>query len=203
VTAALRIAGLILAGGEGRRMGGADKAFLILRGEPLVARSLAYLSTQVTALAISANGDPSRFERFGVPVLADEVLGPDGGRIGPAAGILAGLRWAGRLGYDALATIAVDTPFLPEGLVARLAGELGDAGIALASQDGTVHPTIGIWRTETEVALAALVAAGERKLRVIADRLGAVTVDFADAGAAAFDNLNTPGDLRRTGAKAP
>ena len=65
------IAGVILAGGQSRRMGGGDKTLLDLGGKPMLAHVIARLAAQAEPLAISANGDPERFEPFGLPVVAD------------------------------------------------------------------------------------------------------------------------------------
>ena len=84
----MRIFGVILAGGQGQRMGGVDKALVPLAGAPLLAHVIARLEPQVERLALSAKGDAARFARFGLPVL------PDGPGAGPLAGVLAALRWA-------------------------------------------------------------------------------------------------------------
>ena len=84
------IAGIVLAGGRSTRMGGGDKGLLTLAGRPVLAHVLARFGSQVETLALNANGDPSRFDAFGLPVVADTVEG----FAGPLAGILAGLEWA-------------------------------------------------------------------------------------------------------------
>ena len=81
----LRIAGLILAGGQARRMGGRDKALLDLAGRPLLAHVAERLAGQVGPIAIGANGDPARFAPFGFPVLPDQF-----DQAGPLAGVLGG-----------------------------------------------------------------------------------------------------------------
>ena len=88
----MRIFGVILAGGAGRRMGGADKALLRVGGRSLLSHAIARLEPQVERLAISANGDGQRFAQFGYDVL------PDAGaaRLGPMAGVAAGLAWLAR-----------------------------------------------------------------------------------------------------------
>src|SRR5579859_1574255 len=141
-------AGLVLAGGLARRMGGGDKALLPLAGRPLLAHVLDRV--RLGPIAISANGDPARFSQFGLPVLPDGI--PD--QAGPLAGILAGLEWAAALPeVDHLISVPADTPFLPPDLVARLiaARDAADAEIALAASGGRLHPVVGLW----PVALAA------------------------------------------------
>lgn len=176
---------MILAGGEGRRLGGADKALLPLAGRPLLAHVVACLAPQVAALALSANGDAARFAEYGLPVLADAS-----GRVGegPLAGVLAGLDWAAGLGAERLLVSAVDTPFLPADLAVRLGAAPGAAYAACAGRD---HPSIALWPVAGRAQLAALYAAGERRLR--AALAGAERVEFD--GPEYFFNINTPDDL--------
>lgn len=194
----MRIAGVILAGGLARRMGGGDKALLPLGGETLLARVIARLRPQVEEIALNANGEPSRFAAFGLPVVADTVEG----FAGPLAGVLAGLRWAAPRGYSHVASAAGDTPFFPEDLVARLAeaAEAEGTPIALAATDDperglSDHPTFGLW----PVALAddlerALSLENMRKVVVWCERHGAARAVFEGANFPFF-NVNTPEDM--------
>lgn len=195
MTAPLPIAGLILAGGEGRRMGGADKALLPFAGGTLLSAVQARLAPQVGRLALSANGDPARFADFGLPVLAD--LSPE--RLGPMAGLARGLAWAAGAGADWLATVAVDAPFLPPDLVARLSAP---GGLAIAASGGRIHPTFGLWPVRLGPAVDAALAGGERRIGQWALAQGAVVVEFAAGAADPFQNLNSPDDLARAEARA-
>ncbi len=120
-----QVAAIILAGGNARRMGGVDKPLLELGGVPMLARSIAALRPDVSAIAISANGDPARYAEFSLPVLPDGPFQAEG----PLAGVLAGLDWAAARGVEALLTVPGDTPFIPAGLAggarptARLRGK--------------------------------------------------------------------------------
>ncbi len=107
------VVGLLLAGGQSRRMGGGDKSLRLLGDRPLLAHVIERMRPQVTALVLNANGDPARFAAFGLPVVADSV--PD--FAGPLAGILAGLDWAAANRPDCpmVASVATDAPFLPSG----------------------------------------------------------------------------------------
>ncbi len=138
-------AGLVLAGGRGRRMGGIDKPFALLGGRPLVEHVIERAGRQVSRLAVSAAGDAARFSPFTLPMLAD----PAGleAYSGPLAGILAGLDWAAAAsGGGALAVFPADTPFLPADFVERgLAALRGGAEVALAASGGRLHPTVGVW----------------------------------------------------------
>ncbi|ROU02556.1 molybdenum cofactor guanylyltransferase MobA [Histidinibacterium lentulum] len=179
-------AGIILAGGRGRRMGGADKALCRLGGRTLGARVRDRLRPQVPALALNANGDPARFAALGLPVIPDTL--PDGG---PLAGVLAGLDWAASLGATRLLTAAADTPFLPCDLLHRLAAA-GTLPAYAATAEGA-HPTAALWPVALRDALRAELDDGTRRMREAMDRLGAVPVPFPDP--AAFFNVNTPEDL--------
>ncbi len=190
----LRIFGLILAGGEGRRMGGADKALLRLGERPLLTHVADRFEPQVERLALSANGDPTRFAAFGFPVLTDE----QGLRLGPMAGLLAGLDWLAATGGTHLATVSVDTPFLPCDLVPKLL-LAGDAtgGLAIAESQGRAHPTCGLWPIGLRAPLRAALSAGERRIGHWAATLGAAHAVFAGTDPDPFFNLNQPEDLTR------
>jgi molybdopterin-guanine dinucleotide biosynthesis protein A len=192
----MRLFGVILAGGEGRRMGGADKALLPLGGETLVARAIDRLAPQVERLAISANGDPARFAGLGLDVL------PDDERRGPLSGVLAALDWAAPAGASAVVTVAVDTPFFPCDLAPRLAlaAETAAGGVALARSGGDDHPTFGLWPVGLRDALRVFLESGAKaSVRAFADMQGAARAGFPDDGA--FGNLNTPEDLARAEAQ--
>lgn len=176
-------------------MGGRDKAFVELAGRPLIDHVAASIRAQVSALAISANGDPARFCGLGCPVLPDAT----GGGQGPLAGILAGLDWAHARGADALATAAVDTPFPPPDVVVRLAkaGAGTARGLAVAASGGRLHPTFGLWPVALRADVAAALAAGELRLGKLAQDLGAARVAFDAGPPDPFFNINTPEDLAR------
>lgn len=195
-----RIAGIILAGGRSSRMGGAEKAFLAPGGQPLVARAIERLRPQVERLAVNANGDPARFAALGVPVVADTVPG----FAGPLAGILAGMRWAASRGCEAVATVAVDTPFFPADLVARLAAARGvePHRPVVAESGGRLHPVFGLWPVSLADDLAAFLDAGETfKVAAFAQAHGAVAVSFDSAESDPFFNVNRPEDLAEAEAR--
>ncbi len=189
-------AGVILAGGRGLRMGGADKALLTLAGRPLLAHVLDRLAPQVGAIALSANGDPARFASFGLPVLADA----GGSGEGPLAGLLAGLDWAAAIGAAHVVAVAVDTPFLPADLVARLAAAAGPGGAAVAASPDAAgrlrrHPAMGLWPVALRGALRAALDGGLRKAGLWAETAGARVAAFETGASDPFFNLNRPEDL--------
>jgi molybdopterin-guanine dinucleotide biosynthesis protein A len=196
-----RIPAIILAGGRASRMGGGDKALKPLAGRPLLSHVIERLGPQAGTIAINANGDPVRFDPFGLPVIADTR--PD--FPGPLAGILAGLEWAAPFRGTHLVSVAVDTPFFPENLVERLTAEIGrgEQRIVLASSSGKTHPVFGLWPLALRGDLAHFLATGTTyKVSAFVERREHAVVDFPTIGlsSGAFDpffNVNTPEDLNR------
>jgi molybdenum cofactor guanylyltransferase len=192
----VKVAGLVLAGGQSRRMGGADKALQRLGGRTMLGHVIERLRPQVSALAINANGEPARFAGFGLPVVADDLPGFPG----PLAGVLAGLDWvAGHhpdLSY--IATAATDAPFLPQDLVSRLVAALeeADADLACAASRGRAHPVFGLWPVRLRDNLReALTRDGIRKVDLWTARHKLVTVPFVDQPVDPFFNANRLADL--------
>ncbi|MEQ9349338.1 MAG: molybdenum cofactor guanylyltransferase, partial [Alphaproteobacteria bacterium] len=124
------VVGVLLAGGLARRMGGGDKCLRPVAGRTLLARARDRLAPQVRALVLNANGDPSRFAAFALPVVADAQAGNPG----PLAGVLAGMDWARRCAPACpfIVTAPTDSPFLPRDLVSRLVAARHDAGADMA-----------------------------------------------------------------------
>ncbi len=193
------IAGLVLAGGLSRRMGGGDKGLLDVGGQPMLAHVLERLRPQVGPIAINANGDPARFQAFALPVVPDTV----DGFVGPLAGVLAGMRWAATTtAATHLVTVSADAPLLPADLVARLAAATADrpSAIAIAQSDGELHPVIGLWPVALADDLEAALREGVRKVLRWTDRHGTVPVPFAFVAVKGrvidpFFNANTPEEL--------
>jgi molybdenum cofactor guanylyltransferase len=197
----VNVAGLLLAGGRSRRMGGGDKALRALGGRTFLARIIERLRPQVAALVLNANGDPVRFAEYGLPVVADSV--PD--FAGPLAGILAGLDWAAahRPGCTFVASVATDAPFLPLDLVSRLVAALAEAraDLACAASGGRAHPVFGLWPVRLKEDLRAAVRdEGVRKVDLWTTRHRLVEVPFCDRPVDPFFNANRPEDLERAAA---
>lgn len=191
------VVGVLLAGGLARRMGGGDKPLMTLGGKPLLDRIIERARPQVDHLIINANGNPARFDRYGLPVVADPVAG----FAGPLAGVLAGMEWtrANRPGCLLIATFAADTPFFPHDLVVALKETL-DAGadIACARSGERDHPVFGLWPTALANDLrGSLVDDGVRKVDVFTARYRLRSVAFDDQPHDPFFNVNRPGDLAR------
>jgi molybdenum cofactor guanylyltransferase len=192
------VAGLLLAGGQSRRMGGGDKSLLPLGSRPILAHIIDRARPQVGSLALNANGDPARFAPFGLPVLPDLIEG----YAGPLAGVLTGLRWAGTRADrpDWIVTIATDTPFFPTDLVARMLGAVrdGDFELACAASGGRSHPVFGLWPVRLAAELeTALLLEGMRKIDAWTARYRLAVVEFDSVPCDPFFNVNTPEDLAR------
>ncbi|MEM9095508.1 MAG: molybdenum cofactor guanylyltransferase MobA [Pseudomonadota bacterium] len=195
-----KTAGVILAGGLSRRMGGGDKSVLDLGGATILSRVRRRLSEQVEDLALNANGDPSRFRALELPVVPDTI----DGFAGPLAGVLAGLDWAAEAGYDKIVTVAADTPFFPSDLVERLTAAAeaeNDAPLACAQTQGRDHPTFGLWSVALREDLrTALAEEGLRKVVLWTERHGCARAEFPMVETTRgpldpFFNVNTPDDM--------
>jgi molybdopterin-guanine dinucleotide biosynthesis protein A len=190
------ILGLILAGGQARRMGGGDKALVELAGQPLVAHAIERLAPQVSRIVLNANGDPARLDSFGLPVVPDSVEG----FAGPLAGVLAGLEWAAANApvCEWVATVAVDAPFFPSDLVARLSVAVANEStdMVCAASNGRSHPVFGLWPVRLAADLRrALVDEDIRKVDAWTARYQVAEVAFPAPVDDPFLNINRPEDL--------
>ena len=190
------IAGILLAGGQSRRMGGGDKCLRLLGGRPLLAHIIERAAPQVAHLVINANGDPERFAPFGLPVAADTV----DGYAGPLAGVLTGMEWAAAHAPECsrIATFATDAPFFPVDLVARLEQAVANVrgGMACAKSNGRRHPVFGLWPVALRAELRA--ALTEQRIRKVDDwtqEYNLKEVEFSIDTIDPFFNVNRPEDL--------
>lgn len=179
------ITGLVLAGGQGRRMGGADKGLQVHAGRALAEGALARLAPQVGALMVSANRHLDDYAAFGAPVITDTL--PD--HPGPLAGMLAGLQ---AMRTDWLAVVPCDVPGFPLDLVPRLASKVSGVHAAFA-RTTRPHPVFCLLHRSLQPALARDIAAGQRRVNDWMAAQGAIEVLFDEE--AAFANLNTLAEL--------
>lgn len=186
-----KITGVVLAGGLGRRMGGADKGLQELDGRPMAAHVIERLAGQVDELLVNANQNAERYAAFGYRVVPDAITG----FAGPLAGLHAALSAAT---HPLVATAPCDSPFLPADLVSRLHAALvaGQAQFAVARTFDQPHPIFCLCRRELLPQLEAYLVAGERRFERWYSALKVVEVAFDDE-AAAFENINTREDLAR------
>lgn len=208
-----RVAGVLLAGGLARRMGGGDKGLRVVGGTPILQRVVERVRPQVELLLLNANGDPARFGEL--PYLHGLPVVPDGidGYAGPLAGILAGLDWLADNAPDItdLLSIPTDCPFLPKDLRDHMVGARDGAGAQLAcarsgpvadpgdgsTEDGwQAHPVVGLWPVALRHELRhAMVQEGLRKIDAWTARYPLAYADFRDEPVDPFFNANTPEDV--------
>ena len=183
------VTGVILAGGQGSRMGGVDKGLQPFRGKPMVAHVVERLAPQVAEILINANRNPGEYARFGHRVIADEIEG----FAGPLAGFERGLAHAE---HPLVVTVPCDSPFLPSDLVERLNTALLTAGaeLAVAKTGDQAHPVFSLMRREVHASLRDFLSSGQRKIDKWYAALKVVEVAFDDE-ADAFLNINTREEL--------
>ena len=184
------ISGIILAGGQATRMGGADKGLISLQKKPLIAHVISRLQPQVDEIIINANREIVAYETFGLLVLKDE----NKEFIGPLAGFALGLKHAK---HEYVLTVPCDSPLLPLDLVERLYKGMTEAraDIAAACSDGDTHPVFCLMKKSVLPSLTEYLASGERKVSAWQKSQQYVEVDFSDCSDA-FVNLNTMEQLR-------
>jgi len=187
------VTGIVLAGGQGRRMGGVDKGLVAFRGAPMVAAVIERLAPQVGAIVVNANQNADAYAAFGHRVVPDAV----GGFAGPLAGLHAGLA---AIATRYAVTVPCDSPFLPHDLVARLGAALDerDAELAVARTFDQPHPVFALVRADVRPNLEAFLAGGGRKIDAWYAALRVVEVAFDDE-ADAFRNINTRDELSAAG----
>ena len=184
------VTGVILAGGQGRRMGGVDKGLKVLRGKPMVAWVIERFAPQVDEVLINANQNLERYAALGHRVIPDEIAG----YAGPLAGLHRGLTEAA---HALVATVPCDSPFLPSDLIQRLRGAIDNtkSDVAVAKTGDQPHPVFCLCRKSVLPGLTKFLAGGGRKIDAWYASLKVVEVAFDDQ-AAAFSNINTEEELR-------
>jgi len=185
----MKITGIVLAGGLGRRMGGVNKGLLPFQGRPLVVHVIERFAPQVDELLINANSDLETYAAFGYPVISDAITG----FAGPLAGLQCGMSAAR---HPFIATVPCDAPYLPDDLVSRLATvlERDSADLAVARTGNQPHPVFCLCRRTLLPGLTAFLENGGRKFDTWYAALRAEEVAFDDTPEA-FANINTPKEL--------
>jgi molybdopterin-guanine dinucleotide biosynthesis protein A len=181
------VSGVVLAGGQGRRMGGVDKGLQPLRGKPMAQWALERLAPQVDEILINCNQNLDAYARFGYRLVPDEI----GGFAGPLAGLHASLKAAA---HPLVVTVPCDSPFLPTDLVSRLESKLGENVLAVAKTGDQPHPVFSLVRKDVLDNLEAFLRSGGRKIDAWYASLATVEVSFDDQ-ADAFRNINTLDEL--------
>lgn len=188
----MKIAAVILAGGRGERLGGANKALLDLNGETFVERAMrACAGCSPVLVAVGR-------QEFDLPAGTSAILDIEGSYAGPLAGVAAAVGALENGNHDALLSLAVDGPLFPADFLERALPLLDKAPAIIAAYGGQLYPTNGLWRLSAIRALPAGVRDGTapHSLKRLSERLGATVLDYAEFVAEdPFRNANTPQDL--------
>jgi molybdopterin-guanine dinucleotide biosynthesis protein A len=186
---------VILAGGEGQRMGG-HKPLRILGEQRLIDHAMA-MARRWSAVRAVAVRQGTR-----LPISDDiEILIDRESNGGPLSGIASALAFTMAQNAVHVLIFPCDMPFLPDDLLARLWEGIGDAAIAMPRCGGQMVPVCGLWRAEALNDLPRYLATGRRSPIGFAQMLGAVLVDWPDSAAADFANINDAADLAMAAAR--
>ena len=183
-------AAVVVAGGSGRRLGGADKPALVVGGRTLLDRSVAAAAEAGAAHTVVVG--PRRDTELPVTWTREDPPGS-----GPLAALAAGLAALdGFDGLDAVVVLAADLPRVSSSLVGRLLAGLGaeaDA-VAVVDPEGWVQPLVAAYRAgPLRAALDAVGDPRDRPVRALLAHLRVATVADADGAA----DIDTPDDLAR------
>jgi molybdopterin-guanine dinucleotide biosynthesis protein A len=198
----VRIAGIILAGGQSRRMDGVDKALLPFGDGRVIDHVYARLVRQIEPVALNSNNEPVLFSNLPVSVIPDDI----DGFAGPLAGVLAAMEWANNqaLPFTHIVTVATDTPFFPDDLVHTLRHAVADAPghIGVAASGSRLHPVFGLWPVFLKNDLRRWLSDAKHR-RVVAwieghpHKIAEFPIVTTQSGASLdpFFNINTPEDI--------
>lgn len=195
---------VILAGGEGQRLGGVRKADLRIGGIRLLDRVVAALGPMSTPLLVAVGPEERGWQMSGEFTAIEDLPGPCGG---PLAGLAAAVAVLAEHGVTTgkLISVAVDTPFLPDDFAQRMLAELADAPVAYAAWNDEFYPPNAAWELSALVGLPAAIAGAKppASLKALQRAMGARRVDWAGQFAEnPFVNVNTPADLIALGRRA-
>ena len=184
-------AAVILAGGQGRRLGGVEKALIEINGQRLIDLTISHLAPQCETLALSLRVDQPWAATLDLPVLLDRPTA----EVGPLGGVAASLHWAASLTPTPpwVITIPVDLPFLPATLVQRLTA--ANADIAVARSNGRAHYAVAAWRPHLSDSLADALKSGAMAIHEFQSRHKVMGVEWSAEPADPFFNVNTPEDV--------
>ena len=197
------ITGVILAGGQSRRMGGGDKFLKEVANKTILSYAIDQFSNQCETILISANGDLSRLEKYNLPIIKD----PFKENYGPLAGILAAMIWSklNRPIHTHIISVAADSPLFPANYtdqMVKYANEVKPQSIILAKSRGRHHPIFGLWPIELADDLKTYLEEGGRKIRAWTEMSSHSSLEFPDLSMKEisidpFFNINEPKDLKQ------
>ena len=187
------VAALILAGGQNSRMGGADKAFLRVDGQPVFQRTLALLRRCFPQVVVVSNR-PERYAPYDVEVTRDEFPG-----YGPLAGIHAGLRL---VRYPYTFVVACDMPFLRAEPIGFLVDAIATQDAIVPWWDGDIEPLHAIYASRLRTPMGEALASGCQGVRqflprIHVDYIPEAVMQAVPGADESFRNLNTPEEAAR------
>ena len=190
MTSQTKVTGVILAGGQARRMNYQDKGLQLFHGQPLISYSFNALCPIVDELIINANRNVEIYKNFCVPVISD--LTPDFS--GALAGILAAMTYSK---FDLLLVIPCDAPFITTIQLQHLLSEhqKSDAEISVVRAGEQIHSVFLVVKTDLKLSLEKYLADGEHKVRKWFEQHKTNYVDFGE-NASGFENINTIAELQ-------
>lgn len=183
------ITGIILAGGRARRMGGQDKGLIQLGMKPMIEYVLNAIEPQVDAIIINANRNQTTYEKYGFPVVADQIEG----YCGPLAGMASGLQISET---PFIVTAPCDSPLIPDNLVHKLYLTLRqeNAEICTAFSNGRLQPVFTLMKSELLSSMLDFLNNGERKIDRWFEKHHLAIADFSDQPET-FININSAEEL--------
>lgn len=184
----MKIAVVVLAGGEGRRIGG-NKPMRLLGDTSLIDRAVELGRQWSDSVAVAVRSEAQVRGGGFACILDDPAIE------GPLAGLVAALRFARDEGADGVLTLPADMPFLPADLAGCLGRALGDRRAVIASSGGRLHPVCGLWLTAALDAAPNYLASHRRSLSGFADAVGHIAVDWPAGADDPFFNINSAADL--------
>jgi len=181
------VAVVVLAGGQGSRIGGA-KPLRMLAGERLIDRAVRFARSHSDAVAVAVR-DALQAKAIDANFILDEPVE------GPLGGLIAALRFAREASGPLVLVVPADMPFLPPDLLDRLRDAMGSRSCAVASSGGHLYPVCGLWRADTLESATAYAGSGRRSLRGLAEAVGHAVVEWPAEPVDPFFNINSADDL--------
>ncbi len=176
---------IILAGGEGKRVGGVDKGLIQYKNRPLIEHVIDAINPQIDDLVISANRNTEHYRRYSKKIVSDKAEH----YLGPLAGISAALP---HCAHQRVLVVPCDTPFLPHNIIDQFLSKRDDADVYIAESKNKLQPVMLIHKKLCESINHAL-DAGELRLMFWVKKHQPEIIPFQDD--AAFKSFNNSRDF--------
>ncbi len=184
-----------MAGGKSRRMGGQDKAFVLLNEKPMLSHVIDRLNKQTNNIVLNSNKNPEVFKSFKIKVMSDTVKDFPG----PLAGVLSGMEWFNieNKKIKWVLSVPIDSPFFPLDLIKKLHFSLKNSNklIAVAKSNKKIHPVFALWNMSLLNPIKNAINNDIRKIDLFTEPYQPQVVDFVSK-IDPFFNINTPEDLK-------